>query len=287
MNPRRDSSGPRLGLNMHPKWVEGGPPETFLFPLREVGLRVLEFPMDLLVSNREEMDRLISACRRLQFAVSFHAPYGGRYNVARFLGPERGDIQRLFEPVIGYAAAIAHEDGPTTLVVHGAKARGGRRAMKRATQCFIDWLGEQSPGLSPALELRVLEPGVVKIGDRKAELLDVVAHCRNPRVGICWDLGHDALNGSIAAPPGFVEQVTHVHVHDVSPAGEDHYPLLFGNAPYDDRLEQLYRASYSGDLILEVDGYSILQLARERSVSYMTILRESVQRLAASQSVPS
>ena len=287
MNQRRDISGPRLGLNMHPKWVEGGSPETFLFPLREVGLRVLEFPMDLLVSNREEMDRLISACRRLQFAVSFHAPYGGRYNVARFLGPEREDIQRLFEPVIGYAAAIACEDGPTTLVVHGAKARGGRRAMKKATRRFIDWLGERWPGISPTLELRVLEPGVVKIGDRKSELLDVVAHCRNPRVGICWDLGHDALNGSLVAPPRFVERVTHVHVHDLSPTGEDHYPLLFGNAPYHNRLEELYRAGYSGDLILEVDGYSIVRLARERSISHMTILRESLLRLAASLSVRS
>ena len=282
MNLDRQVSGPRLGLNMHPKWVEGGSPENFLFPLREVGLRVLEFPMGLLVSNWNQMDRLISICRELQFTVSFHAPYGGRYNVARFSGAERERTQQLFKPAIDYAGAIAREDGTTTLVVHGAKGRGGRQALRDATVRFIDWLGEWAPALSPALELRVLEPGVTKIGDLKAELLDVVARCQNRRVGICWDLGHDALNGSLPAPPGFIERVSHVHVHDLSPAADDHHPLLFDNAPYGDRLAQLCAAGYLGDLILEVDGYSVVRIARERSISHMQILRESFRRLATS-----
>jgi hypothetical protein len=49
----------------------------------------------------------------------------------------------------------------------------------------------------------------------------------------------------------------------------------------------LCAAGYLGDLILEVDGYSVVRIARERSISHMRILRESFQRLAASYTVRS
>lgn len=286
VNAKELTPEPLLGLNMHPKWLEGGPPEDFLLPLREAGLTVLEFPMRLLASDWDEMDALVSACRRLEFDVSFHAPYGGSYNVARFLGAEQESAKRLFDPVIGYAAAIASEDGPTTLVVHGAEGHSGREELKAATVSFIDWLWERAPQLEPALELRARESDAVKIGDRKVDLLEIIARSGNPQLGICWDLGHDAVNGWSECPPGFVERVSHVHVHDLSPSGEDHFPLLFGNVPYGDALDKLRRSGYQGVFILEVNGYSVVRIARERSVSYTQLLQESLGRVVEALSPP-
>ena len=279
MNVKELTREPLLGLNMHPNWLEGGPPEDFLLPLKEAGLTILEFPMRLLVAEWNEMDALVSASRQLGFAVSFHAPYGGSYNVARFLGGEQESAKQLFNPLIGYAAAVASEDGPITLVVHGAEGRSEREQLKTATVNFVDWLWERAPQLEPALELRAREADAVKIGDRKVDLLEVLARSRNPQLGICWDLGHDAVNGWSECPPGFVERVSHVHVHDLSPSGDDHLPLLFGNVPYGDALGQLRRSSYQGVFILEVNGYSVVRIARARSVSYTQLLQESFQRV--------
>ncbi len=270
----------QLGLNMHPRWLQGGAPEPFLMPLREIGLRVLEFHLDPTGSDWAEMASLVDACRALGFRASFHAPHKGPYNPAGFSGGDRPRIERLFEPALARAAAMAERAGATILVVHGAKGKSSRETLRRDTEAFLAWIRERAPNLQPALELRVREPDVVKIGDNKAELLAFTAQSAVPGLGICWDLGHDARNGSAPPPPGFVMNVTHVHVHDLSPSGEDHYPLLFGNAPYEDSLRRLREAGYEGACILEVDGRSVARMAQEEDVPYMDILRTSLHKMA-------
>lgn len=269
----------QLGLNMHPKWLEGGTPEDFLSPLAEVGLRVLEFPLALASHDWPPTDALIQACRALGFRVSFHAPHKGPYNPEGFSGSQRQRIQRLFDPAVGYAAAVAGEDGPTTLVVHGAKAEDDRDALRRDTELFLSWICERAPNLRPALELRVRAPDVIRVGDNKADLLAVVSASGVPGLGICWDLGHDARNGATSPPPGFVERVTHVHVHDLSPRGDDHYPLVFDNARYRHNLRRLYRSGYGGAVILEVNGHFVARIARDWDVPAIDIISESLQRV--------
>lgn len=279
MNGTEAHAEPQLGLNMHPRWLAGGPAEAFLMPLRDIGLRVLEFFLNPAAPEWPEMAALVGVSRALGFTVSFHAPHKGPYHLAGFSGPGRGRIERLFEPVIDYAAAIAREDGLTPLVVHGAKGVGTRQELRGDTEAFLSWAQDRAPDLQPALELRVREPDVIKIGDSKPELLSFVSQFSASRLGICWDLGHDARNGAREAPPGFIARVAHVHVHDLSPGGVDHYPLLFDNTPYRDALQQLYNARYAGPLIFEVNGHSVARLARERSVPPMWILRQGFQRI--------
>jgi sugar phosphate isomerase/epimerase len=123
---------------------------------------------------------------------------------------------------------------------------------------------------------------MVKIGDSKADLMEIVPGWGTPCGGICWDLGHDARNGSDPAPPGFVDRVNHVHVHDLSPDGEDHHPLLFGNVSYREHLRDLHQAGYSRAIILEVDGHIVARLARERETTAYRLLRESLHKMAES-----
>ena len=279
MSRSRCISAPQLGLNMHPKWLRGAAPEDFLLPLCEIGLRVLEFHPDPRSPEWPEVDALIEACRAMGFRVSFHAPHKGPYQVTGFLGPERKRIERLFEPIIDYAAVVAGEDGPTPLVVHGAKGAGDREALWRNTEAFLRWIQDRAPKLRPALELRIREPTVTKVGDSKRDLLAFVSESGVSGVGICWDIGHDARNGTAAAPAGFVEQVTHAHVHDLSPEGEDHYPLMFGNAPYRDALKHLREVQYEGALILEINGHFVGRVARKEGIPATDVLRRSFEEM--------
>lgn len=126
------------------------------------------------------------------------------------------EVERLYRPAIEYAARIAEETGPTILVVHGAKGNRPREELRWDTTAFLAWIVEEFPGLCPSIELLVREEQANKIGDNKAELVEIVSGLSSPRVGICWDLGHDARNGSVAAPPGFIALVRHVHLHDIA-----------------------------------------------------------------------
>jgi sugar phosphate isomerase/epimerase len=297
MNLERRTDGPHLGLNMHPRWVGDGPAEAFLFPLRELGLEVLEFTLNLSWPDWPEMSSLIEECRQLGFRLSFHAPFKGPYNPAGFSGTKRAELQALYAPAIHYAARVAEEMGPVTLVVHGAKGNQPpdafcppdafypRETLKRDTEAFLTWILGESPVLHISLELLSRDRGVTKIGDSKAELLDIVSGLASARVGICWDLGHDARNGSVPASWDFALWVNHVHAHDISPVGadgrsEDHCPLVFGNVPYGDHLHLLGQAGYDGAIILEVNGYYVCDLAAARGIPPIQLLQDSFMELA-------
>lgn len=268
-----------LGLNMHPKWLGDGTAEDFLLPLRELGLSVLEFTLGISSPDWPEMNSLIEECHRLGFQLSFHAPYKGPYNPAGFSRGERDKVERLYRPAIEYAARIAEEAGPTTLVVHGAKGNRPRGELRRDTETFLAWILEEAPGLRPSLELLVREENTAKIGDNKAELVKIVSGLGSPKAGICWDLGHDARNGSVAVPPGFIPSVSHVHLHDIAPDGQDHCPLLFGNVPYEKHLRQLVGAGYRKAVILEVNGYLVSRFAVAEGKHPYQILRSCLLKL--------
>ena len=144
---------------------------------------------------------------------------------------------------------------------------------------------EEAPGLRPSIELLVREENTAKIGDNKAELVEIVSALGSSEVGICWDLGHDARNGSVAIPSGFIASVRHVHLHDISPDGEDHCPLLFGNVPYEKHLRQLIGAGYRKAVILEVNGYLVSRFAVAEGKHPYQILRSCLLKLGQLTSV--
>jgi sugar phosphate isomerase/epimerase len=273
------ASKPQLGLNMHPKWLGDGKAEDFLLPLKEIGLGVLEFTLNLASPDWPEMRSLIEEGRRLGFRVTFHAPYKDPYNPAGFSGAKRDEVERLYRPALAYAAHIAEETGSTTLVVHGAKGNHPREELRRDTRVFLGWIVEEFANLRPCIELLVREERANKIGDNKAELAEMMSSLGSPKVGICWDLGHDARNGSVAAPPGFVASVHHVHLHDISPHGEDHCPLIFGSVPYEKYLRQLIGVGYGGIIILEVNGYLVSRFAVAKGVPPSRILWDNFREL--------
>jgi len=264
---------------MHPKWLGGRTAGEFLLPLRELGVSVLEFTLDISSPDWPEVSSLIGECRRLGFLLTFHAPYKGPYNPAGFSGAKRGEVERLYRPAIEYAARIADEDGPLTIVVHGAEGDRPRGELRRDTSAFLTWILEEFPNLCPSIELLVREESVNKIGDNKAELVEIVSGLGSPRAGICWDLGHNARNGSKPAPPGFIRLVRHVHVHDISPDGVDHSPLIFGNVPYEKHLRELVRTGYEGAVILEVNGYLVSRFAAAEGKLPSQILKGNLRLL--------
>ncbi len=272
-------SGPCLGFNMHPKWLEYYRAEDFFSLLRESGVNSLEFKLDIFAPDWPEISALIEKCRHLGFRLTFHAPHKGPYNPAGFSGAKRDELERLYRPAIEYAARFAESHKPNILVLHGAKGAKPRKELFNDTNDFLAWILDDFSVIQPAIELLVKDKNINKIGDNKSELVEITSGLGSPNIGICWDLGHDALNGSKESLPNFVNQVKHVHVHDISTTAKDHSPLIFGNVPYAKHLRRLLQMGYKGAVILEVNGYLIAQLAATRKMQPGQLLRVSFEKI--------
>lgn len=278
-----------IGFSMHPNWVRGHSLGAFLDPLHAAGLSALEFELDSNDPTWPEFDPLMEACRALGYQLCFHAPYRGQRTIAGFAEDQAEEIAQSLAPLYDIAARY----GPATIVLHGARAPASKRPrhlLYADTLAFIEWVLEQYPTLTMALENVNPHPDVIKIGDGRAELLHIVREIDYPAVGICWDIGHDVNAGRTELPgPVWLRHVQHVHIHDLDDAGQDHFPLIYGRVLPQRWLPPLVRTGFDGIITLELNGPRCAFLWPDR---IMPALVDSVRAIAeaideAQQQMPS
>lgn len=243
---------------MHPLWLAGSTLEGFLDPLVAVGLRSVEFELDPHQTHWSGFEPLIAACHSFGLRLCFHAPYRPPFSLEGFSGDRRNGIVGMFSPMLTLAQTwSAIQGGLAPVVVHPARSkRASCPSLVDDTRLFLVWAIERFPGLQLALEnTGPAAQGEVKVGDSRQGVYQLVAEIDHPRLGLCWDLGHDALHHR-AEPPDleWVARVAHVHVHDLDENGLDHYPLVYGRVPVCDWLLLLKAAGMRGTITLELKG---------------------------------
>jgi sugar phosphate isomerase/epimerase len=247
-----------ISFNMHPRWVTKSQLSGFLSPLREAGVDTLEFELDRHLADWPAFPDLMEACFNLGLNLCFHAPYRVPNGIAGFSSSHRDGILENYQPMLAIAQRWADRSGKLlNVVVHGAKSLESEIAsLKADTLQFLSWCLAEFPGLRIAFEIAgPAEPGDIKIGGDRAGIWEVISAFDNARLGICWDMGHDHLNGASALPDlEWLKKVIHVHVHDVDEKGIDHYPLVFGRVPYPDWLPALKQVGMEGIVTLEIKG---------------------------------
>jgi sugar phosphate isomerase/epimerase len=270
---------PRIGFNMHPLWAFGETLADFLEPLRAVGLSALEFELWPNDPHWSRIPPLMEECRRLGFALCFHAPYRKPYALTGFAGQERAEVEAGYAPMLDIAARFA----PAAVVIHGAhSATRPRERLVADTVAFLEWTLARYPALTMALENLGPDPRRIKIGTERAEVLRIVEEIGNPRLGICWDMGHDVLAGRHGLPDeAWLRQVCHVHLHDIDERGIDHYPLIYGRVPWQTWLPALVRAGFTGVVTLEIKGGQLAGLGIEQAQQMLVDSVGEVRRLLA------
>lgn len=245
------TSSARVGFSMHPRWAAGNALRGFLEPLRDAGLAAVEFELDSNDPLWPQFAALMADCRQLGFELCFHAPYRAPHTIAEFSGQARARIQADYRPMLDVVASL----GPATMVVHGAKSES--RPIDRLTEDtlgFLEWVLHDYPTLTLALENANLQLGVNKVGSTPEDLLTIVERLGDPRLRICWDVGHYVHAGYTSAPTtAWLKRVGHVHIHDLNPAGQDHLPFLYGRVVPGVWLSHLPR-SFEGIVTLELNG---------------------------------
>jgi sugar phosphate isomerase/epimerase len=261
---------------MHPLWAEGKELDGFLEPLRAAGLAALEFTLDPYDDWWPHFEPLMDACAELGAVLSFHAPYLPPHTLAGFDGDGRAAVEADYGPMLDIAARYS----PAVVVVHGPESENRPRdALTADTVAFFKWGLSCYPRLDFALENLVAKEGTARIGDDRAEMGRIARQVDHPRLGFCWDMGHDIkddrpVSGLDAEWMGLVR---HVHVHDVNREGDDHYPLVHGRVPYAAWLARLISAGFGGIVSLEIKGHQLEHLGRER---VREILRQSIAKIA-------
>ena len=244
----------RIGFSMHPRWAGDEGLEAFILPLRRSGLSLLEFELDDQQDDWPAFEPLMEAAFQMGLGLSFHAPYRSPHSLVGFAGRERSHIQGDYRPVLEIAETWARKSPACrTLVIHAAVAP---EPASREALAFLAWVLEEYPNLQLALENNhPARQGEVKPGVELKDVLSMLAALGPPRLGACWDLGHDYLRQKGGAPTRkWLSKVVHIHVHDVDETGEDHFPLIFGRVPYERWLEAWKAQGGGGGVVLELKG---------------------------------
>ena len=271
----------RVGFSMHPRWAGVAELAGFLSPLRSIGLSVLEFELDENLDWWDEFPPLMDESRRVGMQLSFHAPFRSPYSLAGYAGSRREEIERKHRPMLDIAAGWAQQDGKIkTVVMHAATAQkpADPDGLTADTLSFLAWALETYPGLMFALENNLpATANQVKVGVGRQDVLKIIHALQHPRLRVCWDMGHDTLNGSPEVPePEWLAQVVHVHLHDVNEPGVDHYPLVYGRVPFQPWLQALKRVGMQGTVVLELKGNQLMDWQPE---SIHTALVDSIRRI--------
>ena len=268
---------PLVGFSMHPRWIYGSTLAGFLGRLRTAGLEALEFGLDANDADWPCFEPMMDDCRLLGFSLCFHAPYKPPYTIAGFAGHGRANIEADYAAMLDVAARF----GDTTVVIHGAQsATRPQQELNADTVAFLRWALGRYPSLTLALENLVFDPDKVKIGADRTEVLRIVEEINDSRLGICWDLGHDVVNGCYDLPnQAWLQHICHAHLHDVSDQGVDHYPLIYGRVPIKAWLPALLRAGFSGIVSLELKGGQLASLEPEQIMEMLIDSTSEVHRL--------
>ncbi len=256
-----------LGFSHHPKWAEQTGNAAFLQPLKEAGMTALEFTLYPRDPDYDALLVLAEECARAGWRCSLHAPYKDPWNPAGFDGARRAELRELFAPALAFADFISDICGyDAPLVIHGAHGAGSFDQLVKDTSAFLDWAMSATARARPTLENLPPKPGYRRVGETPDEVLTAVNQCACSDLGVCWDFGHSVLQLQGMPAESFLRRVSHAHIHDINPDGEDHFPLVYGAVPWQADLAALQRVGFDGLVIMEINGYRASRLPNLRAV---------------------
>ncbi len=213
----------------------------------------------------------VRAYQERGIAVQIHISLDARFGTARWRVDREG-LMREFEPIIGLTSEITELQERVAIVIHGAADPTALLFENEdATAGLLDWLSSEIttrklPAFA-AVELGAAKPGRESAAARcRASVLRIVRKVDSNRVGICWDMAHDRENAASETDwrvdPGdeFLNNVVHVHLHDIGDDGLAHYPLVLGTVPFVEQLGCLSRIGPLPSMTMEVRWYCASRL---------------------------
>jgi len=236
----------------------------------------------------------IGVTRKFQsagFACQLHVSLDPRFALSRW-GVDRAGTQGEHRPLIAAAIEISErQPSPVAFVVHATSSLLDRtQDGVSEAKGYLDWAGGLLAGAEANVilcpELRPARDRTDRRWDRsRAAMTSVVAALGHPKIGICWDLGHDWENRekerewSSSPDESFLRLVRHVHIHDAGSDGSLHHPLGSDRVPWAAQLRLLHGRGYNGALTMEI-RYRYALAAGEPWTVLASCYRRALEQLA-------
>lgn len=200
---------------------------------------------------REDWETVVRGYRDQGLRLSVHGPLTPEFSPQRWRN-EPGRTLRRYQPILDQVRELSREQGATNLILHATTdADRTLEQNERDSARFLDAiLNELERGVSNvtvAVELRAFRherPSAA--ATTRASALHVVEQTDGDQIGICWDLAHDlesriALGAEWSEPESrFLQRVRHLHLHDLGPDDEPHFPPVTGRVPLESGLARLH-----------------------------------------------
>jgi sugar phosphate isomerase/epimerase len=175
-------------------------------------------------------------------SLSVHGPLTPEFSPKQWREDPSGTIGR-YDSILQQVSEIAEEQGSVTLILHAlSDTRLTLDDNELGTAEYLAAVRDRATRFSDrvtiALELRAFrDTRPTAAATTRESVLRVVKQVRDEHIGICWDIAHDlesrlALGEEWEDPDElFLRQVRHIHLHDLGPGDEPHYPPIVGRVP--------------------------------------------------------
>ena len=216
---------------------------------RELGLDAIEiFALPEAVRDSAAAEQIARAVERNSLACSYHAPWGGQWNLAA-AGPDAVGVLGEF-----IDAAAARGAQLMTIHLGDCGDDADRQAVLKTLAGVLDATlpRAQRHGVVISIENVPALWGGGVIGGRAADFDFLFEAVRSPLVGLNLDVGHANLNGDIGLLLSrHGRRLINTHLHDNHGDNDDHFAPGKGTVDWDGLFDTLERLDYRGPLNFE------------------------------------
>lgn len=217
--------------------------------------------VDVLPANRYK--KIIKLASDNSFEVNYHIPYfANKLYETNYFTNNKNESISAYEKFLSLVESFQHFlHNKPVIVVHGAKYTNQNEAPEclYATLSFIDWMLNTIESKNLNLNLGIETLGFKEersIGDTRSDILYIVDNFKTEKLGICWDMCHDALNHYPENPQidkSFLKNIVYSHIHGTDLSRKiSHISLAKSNINYTNQIKSLIEAQYKGIVNLEL-----------------------------------
>ncbi len=259
-----------------------GPPSACLALLRLRGVASIE--LGRINANTDPGEALLAAARVLEAGLGLTL-HGYLPDPAA-----DGPFAAFFPPLAPLAGLLGRAGTPFVMVLHSYRGNAGedpeifRERSAALLRRLASALGRENLPGRVALEI-ARNQGRADPGHSYQGLLEIRERAGHGAIGFCWDLGHahrNVLEEKIppAAPPEFLRHVIHVHLHDLAPDGQTHWPLTERRLPLGAYLGALSALNYQGVYNIELypSRWAAVRDVKQSILESLDILRLRTER---------
>lgn len=275
-----------IGSNLDFHWLRNRSFSSVIEPLRKKGLTVLEIHLELRFPEiADHIEFLCENAAAAGLGINFHAPYLDPPFMNGFSGAEKDTIKSNWKPALDIVNRYSSTNNiRTEVVLHGSHGPfADMNDLLTDTVELAQWILEYCPGIFLGIENLPTPRNpneLVKFGENRESVLEAVRLVSHPRCGITWDMGHCVRNKVFDQPSDeWIQQVVHVHLHDVDEHRQDHWPLILGSTPYQQWIPALQAHGFSGTITAELNGRLYTNWTQEEIDGHLLASVEKIQAI--------